>query len=235
VDGTAPAILGGYGGFGINTRPSFVGPYLTWLERGGILAYANIRGGGEFGEDWHQNGKGIRKQNVFDDFHAAAEALVEQHYTSESHLGSLGGSNGGLLMGAEITQHPEAFRAVVSFVGIYDTLRHEEFPNGKFNVTEYGSTANEKEFQTLYSYSPYHHIKKGVAYPAVFMETGVNDPRVAPWQSRKFAAALQEATSSGRPILLVTRTGAGHGVGQPFSQRVGNTALALTFFANELR
>ena len=232
---TAPAILNGYGGFAISRGPAFIGPYLAWLERGGILAYSNIRGGGEFGEDWHQKGKGMYKQNVFDDFYAAAQALVEQRYTSANKLGIMGGSNGGLLMGAEITQHPEAFRAVVSLVGIYDMFGHEDFPNGKYNVTEYGSKSNEAEFKALYSYSPYHHVKKGVPYPAVFMETGVNDPRVAPWQSRKFAAALQAATTSDRPILLVTRTGAGHGVGAPFSQRVGNTALALTFFANELK
>jgi prolyl oligopeptidase len=234
LDGSAPALLNGYGGFGLSSAPSFVGPYLAWLERGGILAYAILRGGSEFGEAWHQQGKGRNKQNVFDDFYAAAQALVAQRYTSPGKLGAMGRSNGGLLMGAQITQHPEAFRAVVSFVGIYDMLGHEDFPNGKYNVTEYGSKASERDFRALYGYSPYHHVRQGVAYPAVLMETGVNDPRVAPWQSRKFAAALQAATTSARPILLLTRTGAGHGIGAPFSQRVGNTALALTFFVHEL-
>ena len=133
-----------------------------------------------------------------------------------------------------LTQHPEAFRAVVSFVGIYDMVRHETFPNGAFNVTEYGTTADSSEFAALYGYSPLHHVKRATAYPAVLMETGVNDPLVAPWQSRKFAAALQAATTSGRPVVLLTRMEAGHGIGAPFAQRVGNAALALTFFAHEL-
>ena len=235
LDGSNPTLLYGYGGYGVSMTPAFDFQKRLWFDRGGVYVVANIRGGGEFGEDWHQAGKGPHKQNVFDDFYAAAQALVQQRYTTANRLGIMGGSNGGLLVGAALTQHPEAFRAVVGSVGVYDSLRHEQFPNGKFNVTEYGSTANEGEFKTLYSYSAYHNVKKGTAYPAVFMTTGVNDPRVAPWQSRKFAAALQAATSSNRPILLVTRTGAGHGIGAPFSQRVGNTALALTFFNHELR
>ena len=233
-DGAAPTILTGYGGFGVPFAPSFLGSGLAWVERGGVLAYANLRGGGEFGEAWHEAGKRTRKQNVFDDFHAAAQALIDQGLTSVERLGAEGGSNGGLLMGAQLTQHPETYRALVSFVGIYDMLRHETFPNGAYNVTEYGSTDDATDFAALYAYSPLHHVHAGAAYPAVLLETGVNDPRVAPWQSRKFAAALQAATSSDRPILLVTLTGAGHGVGAPFSQRVGNQALALTFFAHQL-
>ena len=233
-DGKAPTILYGYGGFGISTAPSFIGSNLAWLERGGVLAYANIRGGGEFGEAWHQGGMKTRKQNVFDDFYAASQALIREKWTSPDRLGIRGGSNGGLLMGAELTQHPEAFRAVVSFVGIYDMVRHETFPNGAYNVTEYGTTADSAEFAALHNYSPIHHVRPGTAYPAVLMETGVNDPRVAPWQSRKFTAALQAATTSGRPVVLLTRMEAGHGIGAPFAQRVGNAALALTFFAHEL-
>ena len=137
-------------------------------------------------------------------------------------------------MGAELTQHPNASARVVSFVGIYDMLRAELWPNGRYNVSEYGTVQKEKEFNWLYAYSPLHHVKPGLAYPAVLLETGVNDPRVAPWQSRKFAAALQAATSSDRPILLITRMNAGHGVTASFSQRVGNKAAALTFFAHEL-
>jgi len=175
-----------------------------------------------------------QKQHVFDDFHAAAQALVAGGWTNPSRLGARGESNGGLLMGAQITQHPETYRAVVGFVGIYDILRHQTFPNGAYNVTEYGTTDNEAQFTALFAYSPLHHVQPGTAYPAVLLETGVNDPRVAPWQSRKFAAALDAATSSQHPIVLVTRTGAGHGVGAPFSQRVGNAAMALTFFAHEL-
>jgi prolyl oligopeptidase len=233
-DGTAPAILTGYGGFDIPTAPAFIGSGLAWLERGGVIAIANIRGGSEFGEAWHQGGMRTRKQNVFDDFHAAAQALEKAKWTSADRLGIGGASNGGLLMGAELTQHPEAFRAVVSFVGIYDMVRHETFPNGAFNVPEFGTTADSAEFASLLAYSPLHHVKQGTAYPAVLMETGVNDARVAPWQSRKFTAALQAATSSGRPVLLLTRMGAGHGIGAPFAQRVGNSALRLTFFAHEL-
>ncbi len=232
--GHRPAILMAYGGYGIAEGPRFLGPYLAWLERGGVYAVANIRGGGEFGEGWHEAGMLERKQNGFDDFYAAAEALKKSQWTDAAHLGILGGSNGGLLMGAELTQHPDAFRAVVSFVGIYDMLRAELWPNGRYNVSEYGTVKNKADFEWLYAYSPLQHVQAGIAYPAVLLETGENDPRVAPWQSRKFAAALQSATSSDRPVLLLTRMNAGHGVTASFSQRVGNTAAALTFFAHEL-
>ncbi|MDE2086116.1 MAG: S9 family peptidase [Xanthomonadaceae bacterium] len=234
-DGTRPTILYGYGGFDIPVAPGFVGPELAWLERGGVLAYANIRGGNENGELWHAQGQKLHKQNVFDDFHAAALALVDTHWTDRRHLGILGGSNGGLLMGASLVQHPRDYRAVVSMVGIYDVIRHEtEFANGAYNVPEYGSVADPAQFKATLAYSPLQNVQPHTAYPAVLMTTGANDPRVAPWQSRKFTAALQNATSSGLPVLLLTRMNAGHGIGAPFSQRVGNTALALTFFAQEL-
>lgn len=234
-DDPAPTILTGYGGFGVPFGPGFIGPQLAWLERGGVLAFAILRGGGEFGEAWHEAGMRTNKQNVFDDFHAAARALIESGWTTTELLGAVGGSNGGLLMGAQLTQHPETYGAIVSFVGIYDMLRHETFPNGAFNVTEYGSTKDAAEFAALYAYSPLHRVVAGTRYPAVLLETGVNDTRVAPWQSRKFAALLQAAAAGDRPILLVTREDAGHGVGASFSQRVGNEALALTFFAHELQ
>lgn len=233
-DGRRPVILYGYGGYGIVMPPHFMGPYLAWLERGGVYALANIRGGSAYGEGWHEDGMLDHKQNDFDDFFAAAQALVQEHWTDPTHLGILGGSNGGLLMGAELTQHPDEFRAVVSFVGIYDMLRAELWPNGRYNISEYGTVTKEPDFQWLYAYSPLQHVRPGVAYPAVLLVTGVNDPRVAPWQSRKFAAALQAATSSGRPVLLLTRMNEGHGVTASFSQRVGNTADALLFFAHEL-
>lgn len=234
-DGKRPTILYGYGGFDIPVAPRFVGPYLAWLERGGVLAYANIRGGNEFGETWHAEGQGLHKQNVFDDFHAAARALEKAGWTDPRHLGILGGSNGGLLMGAELVQHPHAFRAVVSLVGIYDMIGHEtRFANGRYNVTEYGSVRNPAQLRATLAYSPLQNVKPHTPYPAVLMITGANDPRVAPWQSRKFAAALQHASSSHQPILLLTRMHAGHGVNASFSQRVGNTALALGFFAAEL-
>jgi prolyl oligopeptidase len=229
-----PTILYSYGGFDIPIAPTFLGSNLAWLERGGLFAYANIRGGNEFGEAWHQAGKDVHKQNVFDDFHAAAQALVAQGWTTPDRLGAHGRSNGGLLMGAAITQHPDDYRAVVSFVGIYDMLRHQTFPNGAYNVTEYGTTDDPEQFAALKAYSPLQNVRSGANYPAVLLETGLNDPRVASWQSRKFAAALQAASSSDRPILLLTRTNAGHGIGAPFSQRVNNAALMLTFFAHEL-
>lgn len=233
-NGARPAILYGYGGFGITTAPRFLGSNLAWLERGGVYAVANIRGGGEFGEGWHADGMLGNKQNVFDDFHAAAQALVQQHWTDPAHLGILGGSNGGLLMGAALTQHPSEYRAVVSLVGIYDMLRVELWPNGQYNVSEYGTVTKKPDFEWLRAYSPLQNVKPDTAYPAVLLITGVNDPRVAPWQSRKFAAALQAATTSKDPVLLLTRMNEGHGVTASFSQRVGNAAAAMAFFAQEL-
>ena len=233
-DGKRPTIVYGYGGFGIPTKPRFIGPYLAWLENGGVMAYANIRGGGEFGEGWHEAGMLNKKQNVFDDMYAAAESMITGNWTDTQHLGIMGGSNGGLLMGAELTQHPHAFKAVVSFVGIYDMLRAELFPNGQYNISEYGTATREPDFRWLFAYSPYHHVKPNTAYPATLLETGINDPRVASWQSWKFAAALQAANTSDNPIVLLTRTNEGHGVTASFSQRLGNLAASLTFFAHEL-
>ena len=233
-NGARPTILYGYGGFGICTAPRFLGSTLAWLERGGVYAVANIRGGGEFGEGWHADGMLSKKQNVFDDFHAAAQALVQHRWTDTAHLGILGGSNGGLLMGAALTQHPEGYRAVVSLVGIYDMLRAELWPNGQYNISEYGTVTKKPDFEWLRAYSPLQNVKSHTDYPAVLLITGVNDPRVAPWQSRKFAAALQAATTSKYPVLLLTRMNEGHGVTASFSQRVGNAAAAMAFFAQEL-
>jgi prolyl oligopeptidase len=234
-NGKRPTILYSYGGFGIPVTPGFVGANLAWLERGGVLAYANIRGGNEFGEAWHEQGQKQHKQNVFDDFYAASQALIDTKWTDTSHLGILGGSNGGLLMGASLVQHPGQYRAVVGSVGIYDVPRHETaFANGPYNVSEYGSVSDPALAKAMLAYSPLHNVKPGTRYPAVLLTTGANDPRVAPWQSRKFAAALQDASTSGQPVLLLTRMNAGHGIGAPFSQRVGNAALQMTFFATEL-
>jgi len=233
-DGRRPAILTAYGGYGNPQTPRFMGTTLAWLERGGVFALANIRGGGEYGEGWHAAGRLARKQHCFDDFRAAAQALVAAHWTDAAHLGIVGGSNGGLLMGATLTQHPADYRAVVSFVGIYDMLRVELWPNGEYNISEYGTVTKPADFAWLHAYSPLHHVRKGAAYPAVLLITGENDPRVAPWQSRKFAAALQSATGSERPILLLTRSNEGHGVTSSFSQRVGNTGAMLAFLAAQL-
>ncbi|HVH89330.1 MAG TPA: prolyl oligopeptidase family serine peptidase, partial [Terriglobales bacterium] len=175
-----------------------------------------------------------KKQNVFDDFAACGQYLIDQKYTSPEHLVAVGGSNGGLLMGAEITQHPELFRAVVSFVGIYDMLRVELDPNGSFNTTEYGSVKDPAQFQALYAYSPYHHVKENTAYPAVLFLTGDNDARVNPAHSRKMTAALQAATNSGHPVLLRTTSKAGHGFGTALSERIEEDADVNAFIFDQL-
>lgn len=233
-NGTAPGILTAYGGYGITTAPGFIGSVLAWLERGGVYAVANIRGGGEFGESWHLNGNLTKKQNDYDDFAACARLLLASGWVARGHLGIEGGSNGGLLMGAALTQHPELYRAVVSFAGIYDMLRVELTPNGEFNVSEYGSVQDPTQFYALYGYSPYHRVRSDVAYPAVLMIAGENDPRVAPWQSRKIIARLQAGSSSGYPVILLTRRAAGHGIGASFSQRLGDRGAEYIFFAQQL-
>ena len=211
LDGTHPAVLTGYGGFGLSTTPQFDPELKMWLDSGGIYAIANMRGGGEFGESWHKAGMLTEKQHVFDDFIACAEYLVREKYTNPQKLGIEGGSNGGLLMGAVLTQRPELFRAVVSIAGLYDMLRFEKTQNGQFNVTEYGSVANPQQFRALYAYSPYRNVKPGTKYPAVLLTVGENDLRVDPWHSRKFAAVLQADSTSGLPVLLISFGNAGHG------------------------
>lgn len=233
-DGSAPTMLTGYGGFRLPTAPSFVGTRLAWLERGGVVAYVTLRGGNEFGEDWHQQGMLTNKQHVFDDFYAAAQALVASHWTNPHKLGIFGGSNGGLLVGAALVQHPEEYGAVVGASGIYDALRHHVFSNGAYNVAEYGSVSDRAQFDAIYAYSPYHNVKAGTPYPAVLLTTSENDPRVASWQSWKFGAALQAATSSHNPVIVFTRVSGGHGHGESFSQRVGSQTLWLTFLAQQL-
>lgn len=235
LNGQNPTLLYGYGGYGISQVPAFLGPSRrVWFDAGGVYAVANIRGGGEFGEDWHANGALTHKQNVFDDFAAAAQLLISQHYTSPARLALRGGSNGGLLMGAMITQHPDVFRAVISDVGIYDMLRVELDPNGAFNTTEFGTVTNHAQFNALYAYSPYHHVADHAAYPAVMMQTGENDGRVNPMQSRKMTARLQAATSSGHPIYLITTSAAGHGIGSPLNVTVGQIADYTAFLFDQL-
>jgi prolyl oligopeptidase len=211
LGGNNPTVLTGYGGFGISLSPSYSFARRIWFDHGGIWVIANLRGGGEYGEEWHQEGMLTKKQNVFDDFAACAKYLIDKRYTDPARLAIEGGSNGGLLMGAELTQHPRLFRAVVSFVGIYDMLREEvTTPNAVFNATEYGTVKNEQQFKALLAYSPYQHVVNGTPYPAVVFFTGANDPRVNPMQSRKMTARLQAATSSGLPILLRTSSNTGH-------------------------
>jgi prolyl oligopeptidase len=234
LDGSHPALLNAYGGYGVSRAPVLRPMNRLWLDQGGVFAEANLRGGGEFGEAWHDAGKLANKQNVFDDFYACAKTLVEKGYTKPERLGIIGGSNGGLLMGAELVQHPEQYRAVVSMVGIYDMLRVELTPNGAFNVTEFGTVRDEKLFRALLSYSPYHNVKNGVAYPAVLFTTGANDPRVDPYNSRKMTARLQAATSSDRPILLRASADVGHGIGTPLAAEIEEDADIYGFLMNEL-
>jgi prolyl oligopeptidase len=235
-DGKTPALITGYGGFGISMSPSYIerGRFAPWIQQGGIVVITNLRGGGEYGEQWHASGSLLHKQNVFDDFAACARYLMEHQYSSPAHMAAIGGSNGGLLMGAVLTQHPSYFRAIVSMVGIYDMLRTELDPNGQFNVTEYGSVRDPEQFKALYGYSPYHHVDRGAAYPAVLMMTGDNDGRVNPAHSRKMVARLQSATSSPNPILLRTSANAGHGIGTPRNEQVEQSADAYAFLLWQL-
>ena len=233
-NGQNPALLTGYGGYGVSRSPNFDFTRRLWLDQGGVFVVANIRGGGEYGEDWHRAGNLTRKQNVFDDFAACAEYLVREKYASPNKLAIEGGSNGGLLMGALFTQRPALMRAVVSHVGIYDMLRVELDPNGAFNVTEFGTVKDPAQFQALYAYSPYHHVTNGVHYPAVLMLTGEHDGRVNPAQSRKMTARLQAATSSNHPILLRTSASSGHGIGTALNERIAQLADVYAFLFDQL-
>ena len=234
LDGKNPTLLTGYGGYSISRSPHFNPIYRLWLDQGGIYAVANLRGGGEFGEEWHKAGNLTHKQNVFDDFHACAKHLVDTRATNAGRLAIMGGSNGGLLMGAELVQHPEQFKAVVSYVGIYDMLRVESTPNGAFNVTEFGSVKDPDQFEALYAYSPFHNVKDGVKYPATLLLTGANDPRVDPYNSRKMAARLQVATGGKEPILLRADSDTGHGIGNPLSAQIAENVDVYSFLFAEL-
>jgi len=232
LDGRNPTLLTGYGGYAISQVPYFNPGLRVWLDRGGVFALANLRGGAEFGEEWHHAGRLTRKQNVFDDFIACAEHLISAGYTSRARLAIEGGSNGGLLMGAALTQRPELFRAVVSHAGIYDMLRVELSPNGAFNIPEYGTVKDPDQFRALHAYSPYHRVKDGGGYPAVLFLTGANDPRVDPMQSRKMTARLQAAGTS--PVLLRTSAASGHGFGTPLDERIEAEVDVLSFLFERL-
>jgi prolyl oligopeptidase len=233
-DGSNPTILSGYGGYSVNQRPGLSLQSRVWLDAGGILAIANLRGGAEFGEAWHEAGRMLKKQNVFDDFAACARHLVTRGYTRSSKLAIEGGSNGGLLMGAALTQHPELFRAVVGHAGIYDVPGWLATPNGVFNVEELGSPADPRQLAAIMAYSPYHHVKAGTRYPAVLLLTGDNDGRVDPANSRKFAAILQASTASPHPILLRTTSKAGHGFGTALTEAVDMQTDVYAFLWREL-
>ena len=234
LDGKNPVLLTGYGGYGMSISPFFWPRLRVWLDLGGVAVIANLRGGGEYGEEWHKAGNLTRKQNVFDDFIACAEYLVAAKYTTPQRLCIEGGSNGGLLMGAALTQRPDLFRAVVSHVGIYDMLRVELDSNGAFNVTEFGTVTNPQHFEALYDYSPYHRVKAGTHYPAILLTAGANDGRVLAYHSRKMAASLQSASASGNPILLRT-SNAGHGIGTPLEEQIAENADVFAFLASQLQ
>jgi prolyl oligopeptidase len=233
--GLHPTILTGYGGFGLSLTPGFGASLRMWFDADGVFAIANLRGGAEYGEEWHDQGKLANKQHVFDDFIACAELLIQRKYTNPKKLAIEGGSNGGLLMGAVLTQRPELFRAVASTAGIYDMMRVETTQNGQFNTTEYGSIKNPQQFRALYAYSPYQHVVDGTRYPAVLLIVGENDLRVDPWHSRKFAARLQAASTSDLPIFLISFSNAGHGgIGSGESQQIAMSAYRWAFFFDQL-
>lgn len=234
LDGGHPCVVTGYGGFGISLTPYQRSTWSVLLRHGFVLAVANLRGGSEFGDAWHEAGRLTHKQNVFDDFDAVLRHMIERGYTRPEKLAIEGGSNGGLLMGATLVQHPERVQAVVSHVGIYDMLRVELSANGAFNVVEYGTVKDPAQFRALHAYSPYHHVVDGTAYPAVLMMTGANDPRVDPMQSRKMTARLQAATRGTGPVLLRTSANTGHGGGTPLSARVEQTVDAYAFLFEQL-
>ncbi len=254
LDGSHPTLLYGYGGFNVDMTPAFSPLAVVWLEHGGVFAVPNLRGGGEYGEAWHRAGMGANKQNVFDDFAAAAEHLIAQGYTSSELLGIYGGSNGGLLVGASMVQHPELFRAVVCSVPLLDMVRFHLFGSGQTWVAEYGSPEDPAQFAVLYDYSPYHHVLPGVKYPALLMMAADSDDRVDPMHARKFTAAVQwataqgttsqgtmtqgtmtQGTASGRPSLFRVEEHAGHGGADLVKKRVGYNSDLIAFLLDQLR
>lgn len=233
-DGSNACIVTGYGGYGVNITPRFRSLNRVLLDRNIIYVVANLRGGGEYGEQWHLQGNLTNKQNVFDDFAAVLRHVIGRGYTKSSRLGIMGGSNGGLLMGATMTQHPKLMKAVVSRVGIYDMLRVELSANGAFNITEFGTVKNAAQFRALFRYSPYHNVMDGTKYPATLFTTGANDPRVDPMQSRKMTARLQAATSSWASILLRTSANAGHGGDNSLSEQIEQAVDVYSFLFAQL-
>ena len=234
LDGNNPTYLYGYGGFNISLTPNFSVGNLVFMEMGGVIAEPNLRGGGEYGQEWHKAGTKLHKQNVFDDFIAAAEWLIKNKYTSTPKLSIAGGSNGGLLVGACITQRPDLFGAAIPAVGVMDMLRFHKFTIGWEWIDDYGSSDNAEEFKALRAYSPYHNIKPGTKYPATMVTTADHDDRVVPGHSFKFAAALQAAQAGPAPTLIRIDVRAGHGAGKPTSKRIDEATDRLSFLGNVL-
>jgi prolyl oligopeptidase len=234
LDGSHPTVLTGYGGFNLPELPGASNTALAWLDMGGVFAMANLRGGGEFGEKWHQAGQLDKKQNVFDDFIAAAEYLIKEGYTSKEKLAISGRSNGGLLVGAALTQRPDLFRAVICGFPLLDMVRYDRFKVAKFWVPEYGTAQDPSQFPFIYKYSPYQHVEKGTKYPSVLLVSGDFDTRVDPLHARKMAALLQASTGSDRPVLLRYDTESGHSGGMPVDRQIDETGDELTFLAWQL-
>ena len=234
-NGTNPTLLTGYGGFVLSQIPNFSSNAVTWAENGGVFALANLRGGGEFGEAWHRAGMRDKKQNVFDDFIGAAQYLIDQHYTSPQHLGISGGSNGGLLVTAFLTQRPDLVKAVICSYPLIDMMRYQRFLVAKFWVPEYGSSEDAEQFKWIYAYSPYQHVVKGTTYPAVLFISGDSDTRVAPLHARKMTAMMQASTGSTNPIVLRYHVSSGHSGGEPLKEQVNNQAESLGFLMWQLR
>jgi prolyl oligopeptidase len=234
LDGENPAILNGYGSYGISSVP-FMNFYLRpWFDRGGIFAIANMRGGGEFGEPWHKAGALTKKETTIEDFIAAAQMLIEKKYTNASQLGITGASAGGIPTGGLLTQRPDLIKAAWVRVGVLDALRVELDPNGVFNITEFGSVKDPDQFKALLNYSPYHRVQDGTKYPAALFVAGENDHRVASWHAKKMTARLQAATGSGNPVFLSVSSTAGHGMGTAFDERLNQEADGLAFFSDQL-
>jgi prolyl oligopeptidase len=234
-NGKTPTVLYGYGGFNIAMTPTFnPSRFLPIVEAGGIMAIANIRGGSEYGEEWHKAGMLGKKQNVFDDFIAAAEYLIKEKYTDKDHLAIMGGSNGGLLVGSAVTQRPDLFKAAICAVPLLDMVRYHKFLIAKLWIPEYGSADDPEQFKWLYAYSPYHRVKEGTAYPAVLFTTAESDSRVDPLHARKMTALMQSASSSDRPIMLRLETKAGHGAGKPRSKILDEQTDVWSFLFDQL-
>ncbi|MBN1223197.1 MAG: S9 family peptidase [Candidatus Aminicenantes bacterium] len=234
LDGSNPTFLTGYGGFNISVTPSFSPQAAAWLEKGGVYAVANLRGGGEFGERWHRAGMLESKQNVFDDFISAAEYLIKEGYTKAEKLAIEGGSNGGLLVGAAMTQRPDLYGAVICGYPLLDMVRYHKFLVARYWVPEYGSSEDAEQFAYIYKYSPYQHVKEGTKYPAVLFVTGDADTRVAPLHARKMTAMMQAATSSDKPVMLRYHITAGHSGGQPVSEQIEDLVDAMSFLLWQL-
>ncbi len=234
-NGQQPTLLYGYGGFNISLTPDFSVRWLAWMEMGGVVAVTNLRGGGEYGREWHQAGTKLNKQNVFDDFIAAGEYLLRENYTDQQHLAILGGSNGGLLVGAAVNQRPDLFAAALPMVGVMDMLRFQKFTAGRFWTDDFGSSDNPEEFQALYAYSPYHNLKPGTHYPAVLVTTADRDDRVVPGHSFKYAARLQAVQAGAAPVLIRIETRAGHGGGTATDKAIEMLADQYAFLLQQLQ